>query len=77
MSETTDISVVTIKNISRSRLKIYVEPDSTSLYPLVSGWVGINPGYCVTVDADRVNDGWLYTLYTDGAVKLDYIDITV
>jgi len=75
MADTGLTEFVVITNISKTRLRIYIEPDIYAMEPAVEGWVGIKPGHSIVVETDRVNAGWLYTLRTKGVIKLDYIEL--
>ncbi len=67
------VDVVSIRNISRQRIRIFIETNLISdVAPELDGYVGINPGGAVVVEDDRVNLGWLENLRRLGIVKIEF-----
>jgi hypothetical protein len=65
--------VVSIRNISRQRISIFVEPDAISdIAPELDGYVGLNPGGTIVVEDDRINLGWLEGLRMLGTISLEF-----
>jgi hypothetical protein len=67
--------VVIIKNISRKSISIFIEPDFLSdIAPDLDGYTRIISGGSITVEDDRVNNGWLESLRMLNQVTLEYKD---
>ena len=67
----TYVEVVMVKNISKTAIRIYVEPGDMFG---VSGWSKLGTGQILTAERDNINVGWLDSLRARGMIRIDEIN---